>query len=101
MIDELLLNIAKLSPLFAILVIIIFFLKKEYDTVKNELKYEREECKKEINEIYKELRDTERNNILILNKLSDVLIKITSKIDNNHIEIDNSLNEIKNLINKK
>lgn len=101
MIEEILTGIAKLSPLFAGLVIAIYYLYKEKIALKNELNEERNKCHSEISSLNKEMRENERQNINIISKLSDVIDKMSEKIDDNHQDIKDQLRDVKDLIKEK
>jgi hypothetical protein len=76
---EMLLEIAKLSPLIALLV----------------MKEERDDCAKIITELNKELRDNEVDNLNMINKLTLSLSQIASSSESTNKEIGRFLEEIK------
>lgn len=101
MIEEILTGIAKLSPIFALMVLVIYYLYKEKKSLKDELNEERTKCHADISALNKEMRDNERENINIISKLSDVIDKMSDKIDDHHDDIKEQMRDIKELIKEK
>jgi len=66
--EELLLGIAKLSPVIALLIASIFYF------LKREKKFEAQ-----IEELHKELRDSDKENVSLLIKVSATLDKLVNK----------------------
>jgi len=101
MIEEILIGIAKLSPVFALLIVAIYYLYKEKNSISKELKDERDKCHTQISNLNKEIRDNEKENINIISKLSDVMDKMSEKIEDNHDDIKDQLRDVKELIKDK
>ncbi len=74
---EILTELAKLSPIIALLIVgLIYFYRKE-SAYKKELKEERETCDVRLDELNKELRDNEKQNLEMIGKLANALEKLS------------------------
>lgn len=86
---EILMELAKLSPIIALLVGGIIYLYRGIRSYKKELREEREKCEKKIENLNKELRNNERENLKMIGKLCDSLDKISNSNKIVHNEIKN------------
>jgi len=115
--NEVFYEIAKLGIVFSIMCVIIYYLYHREKKLLKELKEVRDEntilsqkcsnCPKqakltsEIFDLNKILRESEKDNLVIISKLSDVIDKISDKLDFNHEYIKEHLISIKELIKDK
>lgn len=105
MIEELLLSLAKLSPIFALLVVAIYYFYKKERYLTKQLNEERQACHNDIANLNKEMRDNERENLVIISKLSDVIDKLYDDNKDQHEvikqQIKDEMRDIKELIKDK
>lgn len=74
--EEVLIQIAKIAPVIAVLVIALrYFLKKE------------KIYQKQIKDLNEEVRSIEKENLIMINKLADALDKISDTNENVHKEL--------------
>lgn len=74
--EEVLIQIAKIAPVVAVLVIALrYFLKKE------------KIYQKQIKDLNEEVRSIEKENLIMINKLADALDKISDTNENVHKEL--------------
>jgi len=82
-------ELVKISPIVAVLVGGIIYLYRAVKSYKKELKEEREKCDEKIEDLNKELRETEKENLMLFNKLADSLDKMANSNKVVHNEIKN------------
>lgn len=94
---DILMEIGKMAPVFGILiVIIIYFFKKENKHVK-EINDERSSYRGRIDSLNSEVRNNEKQNIEMIGKLADALDKLSESTG----DIHKDLNELKHNLNLK
>lgn len=98
MVEGIVQSIVKLSPIFGVLVVIIYYLYTEKKVLKKELDVERDKCHSDIAALNREIRDNEKENITIISKLSDVLDKMSDRINSNHDDVKEQLKDLKSMI---
>jgi gas vesicle protein len=91
-------SLLKLSPIFGLLVIAIWYLYKEKNYIKREFEDERKQSLSEISNLNKEMRESERENLIIISKLSEVVDKLYDDNKDQHEVIKQALkDEIKDI----
>ena len=93
MIEEILSSLVKLSPVIALLVLGIYYFYKKEKELNKELNKERETCHAEISALNKEIRESERENLLIISKLSDVIDKLYDDNKDQHEQIKQQIKD--------
>lgn len=105
MIEEILTSLWKISPLIAAMTLAIYYLYKKEKELKQELTQERESCHLEISDLNREMRESERENLVIISKLSDVIDKLYDDNKDQHEvikqQIKDEMRDIKELIKEK
>jgi len=74
---EILTELVKLSPIIGVLVVALIYFYKKEKAYTTELKSEREECDARIDNLNKELRQNEIDNLDMLSKLTNALDKLS------------------------
>jgi len=105
MIENIIDSIVKLSPIFGLLIIAIWYLYKEKASIKKEFEEERKQSLQEISNLNKEMRESERENLIIISKLSEVVDKLYEDNKDQHEiikqQIKEEIKDIKELIRDK
>ena len=95
---EILIELAKLSPIIAILVVgLIYFYKKE-KAYKKEISDNKDKHDEQISELNKELRDNEKDNLQMISKLADSLDKISNVMNTDNKLIRQEISNLKDII---
>lgn len=98
-------SLLKLSPIFGLLMIAIWYLYKEKKSYKQDLDDERDTCHQEIAALNKEMREGEKENLVIISKLSDVIDRLFDDNKDQHELIKQALKDemrdIRELIKEK
>lgn len=84
---EILIEIAKLSPIIGILIVAIIYFYKKEKAYKKEISDEKSACDIKIATLNKELRENERENLNMMSKLASSLDKIAVNNTMFHQEI--------------
>lgn len=105
MIEDLLLSLAKLSPVISLLIVGIYYFYKKERYLNKVLTEERAACHTDISNLNKEMRENEKENIVIISKLSDVIDKLYDDNKDQHEvikqQIKEEMRDIKELIKEK
>jgi uncharacterized membrane protein (DUF106 family) len=76
--NDIFLELFKYSPIVAVLVAGIIYLVRKEKKYTTELNNERDKCDNKLEALNKEMRETERENLVMLNKLADSLSHLSS-----------------------
>jgi len=75
---EILMDLAKLSPIIGLLIVVIIYFYKKEKSNRKEMLGERDKCDLKIKELNKELRNNEKENLQMIGKLADAFDKIST-----------------------
>jgi predicted CopG family antitoxin len=102
---EILDSVIRMSPVFAVLVAAIYYFYKKEGDMDKAMRKERDKCHQEISDLNKEMREGEKENLLIISKLSDVIDRLFDDNKDQHELIKQALKDemrdIRELIKEK
>lgn len=98
---EFLQSLFKLSPLIGVLVLAIWYFYRKEQTLDAELNIEKEQCRKELASLNAEMRLNEKQNIIIITKLSDVVEKMIETTDRNFDDLTEDISDLRDMIKEK
>ena len=85
---EILEEIAKQSPVISLLVCIVIYFYRKEKHYKSEITKDKNDCEEIIQNLNNEIRNIERENLLMLNKLANSLDQLAINNNTFHNEID-------------